>query len=284
MHAPIAMSAMRQGLHVYVQKPLAHDIYEVRKLTEMARAKKLVTPDGHPGPLQPRVPDGRAGDPERRDRQGQGSALLEQQEVGRHRARCRTAPIPCPPALNWDGWLGVMAKRPFIGDEYYHPANWRKRIDFGTATFGDMGCHIYDPVFGALRLTAPISVRSEGPAPDAAQLGAQFGDPLRVPRDRRHAKGKTVAVTWYDGDERPPQEVQALIGLAADAGPGVDLHRDEGRDAAAAYGDADPAARRPISADYKMPQIEPINHYFQFVDAVLGKAEDDDVVRLLRVR
>ena len=72
---------------------------------------------------------------------------------------------PIPASLDWDGWLGVMSKRPYIGDEYYHPANWRKRIDFGTATFGDMGCHIYDPVFGALRLTAPISVRSEGPAP-----------------------------------------------------------------------------------------------------------------------
>src|SRR5215212_2360401 len=46
MHAPIAMSAMRQGLHVYVQKPLAHDLYEIRKLTEFARSKKLVTQMG----------------------------------------------------------------------------------------------------------------------------------------------------------------------------------------------------------------------------------------------
>src|ERR1051326_4585316 len=46
MHAPIAMSAMRQGLHVYCQKPLAHDLYEIRKLTEYARAKHLVTQMG----------------------------------------------------------------------------------------------------------------------------------------------------------------------------------------------------------------------------------------------
>jgi len=28
---------------------------------------------------------------------------------------------------------------------WYHPENWRKRLDFGTGTFGDMGCHIFDP-------------------------------------------------------------------------------------------------------------------------------------------
>ena len=57
---------------------------------------------------------------------------------------------PVPAGLDWDLWLGVAAERPFIGGGYYHPGNWRKRLDFGTGTFGDMGCHILDPVFGAL--------------------------------------------------------------------------------------------------------------------------------------
>src|SRR5690349_20558841 len=46
MHAPIAMSAMQLGKHVYCQKPLAHDIYETRMLTNYAREKKLVTQMG----------------------------------------------------------------------------------------------------------------------------------------------------------------------------------------------------------------------------------------------
>src|SRR5437016_9114723 len=41
MHAPIAMSAMRLGKHVYGQKPLAHDLYEVRQLTQFARERGL---------------------------------------------------------------------------------------------------------------------------------------------------------------------------------------------------------------------------------------------------
>ena len=73
---------------------------------------------------------------------------------------------PVPTGFDWDLWLGVCAERPFIGKEYYHPVNWRKRLDFGTGTLGDMGCHIFDPVFSALELGAPISVRSEGAAPN----------------------------------------------------------------------------------------------------------------------
>src|SRR5205085_450473 len=72
---------------------------------------------------------------------------------------------PVPAGFNWDLWLGVMAERPFIGEGYYHPGNWRKRVDFGTGTFGDMGCHIYDPVFEALGVTAPLSMRSGGEKP-----------------------------------------------------------------------------------------------------------------------
>ena len=58
----------------------------------------------------------------------------------------------------------------------------------------------------------------------------------------RYTEGKTLNVTWYDGDERPPAEVQALLGAHEDAGPRLHLHRDEGRDAAAAHRHADAAA------------------------------------------
>src|SRR5262245_40583258 len=163
MHAPIAMSAMQRGLHAYVQKPLAHDIYECRRLAEVARERKLVSQMG----IQ--IHSARA--------YKLAVRLIQDGAIGRVRevhtwsnkkwgdpGRLPERRDPVPASLNWDIWLGVCASRPFIGGNYYHPANWRKRLDFGTGTFGDMGCHIYDPVFGAVALTAPISVRSEGPA------------------------------------------------------------------------------------------------------------------------
>ena len=48
-HAIIAMMAMQMGKHVYVQKPLTHDIYEARMLTEAARKYKVVTQMGNQG-------------------------------------------------------------------------------------------------------------------------------------------------------------------------------------------------------------------------------------------
>ena len=117
---------------------------------------------------------------------------------------------PVPPTLRWDLWLGIAAPRPYIKG-YYHPGNWRKRIDFGTATFGDMGCHIYDPVFASLELGAPLSVRSEGPAP--TRHNWPINSVIRyVFRGTRFTEGETLRVTWYDGDERPPRDVQALTG------------------------------------------------------------------------
>jgi hypothetical protein len=103
-----------------------------------------------------------------------------------------------------------VTERPFLGGAYYHPANWRKRLDFGTGTFGDMGCHIYDPVYKALALTAPISVRSEGPVPNADNWANNAIIHYIFP-GTSYTEGSTVKVTWYDGDQRPPADVQTLL-------------------------------------------------------------------------
>jgi hypothetical protein len=270
MHAPQAMSAMRQGLHVYVQKPLAHDLYEIRKLTEFARKKKLVSQMG----IQVHS-----------SREYQTAvAVIHSEAIGKVKEvhswsnkkwgdmtpmPDRTDPVPS--TLDWDVWLGVMAKRPYIGGGYYHTENWRKRLDFGTATFGDMGCHIYDPVFGALKVTAPISVRSEGPPPTQHNWAIDSVIKYVFP-GTSVTEGKTVTVTWYDGDKRPPQEIQQLLGSVRMPAQGSIFIGTKG------------IMLLPHSAiptllpadnfrDFKMPQIEPINHYFQFVDTVLGKAK-----------
>ena len=162
MHAPTAMCSMQFGLHVYVQKPLTHDIFEARRLAAMAHKKKLVTQMGIQRHSSREYLTDR-GVAKRRNRQGERGARLEREEVGRSRAHAR--PLGSRSRDSRLGlWLGTAEKRPYLNG-YYHPMNWRKRIDFGTATFGDMGCHIYDPIFSALQLTAPITVRSEGPAP-----------------------------------------------------------------------------------------------------------------------
>ena len=76
-----------------------------------------------------------------------------------------------PPAyLDWEIWNGVRPRADYI-ERAYHPSQWRKRLDYGTGTLGDMGCHIYDPTFKALGLTYPISLKSEGPVPNKDNWG-----------------------------------------------------------------------------------------------------------------
>lgn len=119
--------------------------------------------------------------------------------------------------FDWDLWIGVAEPRPYVGEAYYHPKNWRKRIDFGTGTLGDMACHIFDPVFGGLDLKAPLSVRSEGVEPDRWNWAANARIRYAFP-GTRYTADRTLPLTWYDGEQRPPAEVMDLIALPEPTG------------------------------------------------------------------
>ena len=270
MHAPIGMSAMQLGLHVYGQKPLAHDIYEVRRLTEMARKQKLVTQMGiqiHSA-VEYRlavqlVQDGTIG-------KIREVHTWSNKKWGDSGVRPGRNDLP-PAGFNWDHWLGVAASRPFVGDGYYHPGNWRKRLDFGTGTFGDMGCHIYDPVFKALSLTAPLSVRSEGPVPDQENWAVDAVIHYVFP-GTAFTEGKTVNVTWYDGDRRPPAEIVNL--LEGDRPP------DQGSIFVGTQGVLLlPHISRPVLypdntfKDFRMPSVGGNNHWTQFLEAIRGNGQ-----------
>jgi predicted dehydrogenase len=269
MHAPMAMSAMRLGLPVYQQKPMAHSIHEVHMLTAMARKKKLVTQMG----IQ--IHSNREYKTAVQLIQGGAIGKIKEVHSFSEKKWGDTDPLPgrtdpVPATLNWDHWIGVAQPRPFILD-VYHPVNWRKRIDFGTATFGDMGCHILDPVFGALGLAAPLSVRSEGAAPNG-QSWALHSVIHYVFPGTSVTEGKTVPITWYDGDARPPQEIQELIAPRKLPGQGSLFIGAKGVMLL-------PHIAMPLLLpedrfkDFPMPPNESVNHYHQFVEAVMGNGQ-----------
>jgi predicted dehydrogenase len=180
MHAPITARALQQGLHVYCQKPLTQTIFEARQVTRLAVEKKLVTQMGiqiHSHEIHRTIVA-----------TIQAGTIGKVKEVhswsgkrwGDKKPRpSRTDTVP--KELDWNLWLGVAADRPYLA-RYYHPGEWRKRLDFGTGTFGDMGCHILDPVYTALALTAPTSIRSDGGAPDSFQRRQRVYSPPISPR------------------------------------------------------------------------------------------------------
>ncbi len=268
MHAPITMRAMQQGLNVYTQKPLTQTIYEARQLAKVAAEKKLVTQMGiqiHSHPVHKTVVE--------TIHQG---AIGKVKEVhswsGKHWGDRNPRPDrtdPVPAHLDWDQWLGVAAKRPYLA-HYYHPGEWRKRLDFGTGTFGDMGCHILDPVYGALALTYPISVRSEGGAPNDDSWGLDSQVQYVYPATE-YAVEK-VTLTWYDGDKRPPEEVKSLIGERKLSDQGS-IYIGEKGVLYSPYIDTPVLLPADKFEDYKLPTPAGDNHYLQFVEACRGNGK-----------
>lgn len=268
MHAPITMDSIRRGLHVYTQKPLTQTIFEARQLTRAAAEKGIVSQMGiqiHSHPVHKAVVatirDGAIG------KVKAVHSWSGKQWGDRNDRPDRTDPVP--DGLDWNGWLGVAKERPFISG-WYHPGNWRKRLDFGTGTFGDMGCHILDPVFSALELTYPTEVRSEGGSPNADSWGLDSVVHYTFPQTPHSAE--TVTLTWYDGDRRPPEDVTSLIGDRSLSDQGSIYIGDEG----VLYSPyiADPILLPEDQfADYDRPAPEGDNHYLQFVEACRGNGE-----------
>jgi predicted dehydrogenase len=156
MHAPIAMAAMQQGKHVYVEKPLTHDIYEARMLTEAAKRYKVVTQMGN---------QGSSGDDTRNIETWVQQGILgdvhtvhtwTNRPVWPQGVPTPKEKMPVPSELDWDLWLGTAPFREY--HEAYVPFRWRGWWDYGTGALGDMGCHIMDVPYRALKLGYPVAV------------------------------------------------------------------------------------------------------------------------------
>ncbi len=206
MHAPIALAAMQLGKHVFCQKPLAHTVFEARQMQLAAARKNLVTQMGNQ--IQSHeayrtavqfVHDGLIGKV-KEVHSWQGGAPKWPRAIDRPAGSDEV-----PASVRWDLWQGVAEERPFkLG--FYHPFNWRGWQAYGTGQLGDFGCHILDPVFKALHLTAPSKVIGEAPAlkpeawTDRATVAYEFpGTSLTA--------AESISVTWYDAvGALPPRE------------------------------------------------------------------------------
>jgi hypothetical protein len=132
-----------------------------------------------------------------------------------------------------------------------------------------MGCHIFDPVFNALKLTAPLTVRSEGPAPNDRNWAINAIIHYVFP-GTDYTAGDTIDVNWYDGDERPPQEVQALLGEIEWPREGSIFIGEDGVMLLPHFGTPPVLLPAEKYQGFEMPEIEDVSHYHTFVDAALG--------------
>lgn len=200
-HYHAAMCAMQRGKHVYVEKPLAHTVWEVRRLREAARKYDVVTQmgnQGHSGESTARIRDWILEDaigPVREARVWKG---------GDHALRSKPSPAEPPDSLDYDLWLNRAPYTPFC--PVFHPGSWRKWHPFGTGKSGDWGCHQLDPAFYSLDLKDPESVEAEvqGKWPVRNSYPTRFTLTWKYP-----ARGERppLRVKYYLLGDTPVQEV-----------------------------------------------------------------------------
>jgi len=202
-HAIIAATALSLGKHVYCQKPLTHSVYESRLLTRLAAKHKVATQMGNQGNSGDGVRqicewiwNGEIG--EIKEVHAWTDRPIWPQGLQRPAQLMKT-----PKTLDWDLFIGPAPMRPY--HEIYTPWNWRGWWDFGTGAFGDMACHVLDPVYQSLKLGYPDKVRGSSTAintesPPMAET-VEFCFPARenLPKVAMPA----VKVYWYDGGLYP---------------------------------------------------------------------------------
>lgn len=246
IHGVAAMTAMELGMHVYVQKPLTHNIYEARQLTEAARKHKVVTQMGNQGASNP----------------GQ-ILMMEWMQKGLigtvHTVEVWTnrpvwpqgIPVPKGQPLpdhlskaDWDLFVGPAEYVDY--DPLYHPFKWRGWWDFGTGALGDMGCHLIDPPFRVLQLGYPTEVEcSVGQVftrdwtPEHIPEGCPPSSKVKIKFPKTAINDSEITLNWYDGGMRPfhPDVIPVEDYLGEpDSSNGVLMIGDKGIIACGTYG------------------------------------------------
>ena len=280
-HAIQAMAAMQLGKHVYVQKPLTHDIYEARMLTEAAVKYKVVTQMGNQGSSSDGV-----------------RTLMEWYKAGiigdvtdvhiwtDRPVWPQGVPWPgskaaIPAELDYDLWLGTAPKKNYVDNVI--PFNWRGWWDYGTGALGDMGCHLIEAPFRVLDLGYPteaacsVSSVYTGPfkrayfpesAPASSSVTLKF---------EGKNKKQPIKMHWMDGGIQPdrPEELDANE-IMGDGGNGAIFIGTKGKMMCSTYGENPRLLPLSRNNEVNVPQtIARVpngagGHYAQWVEACIA--------------
>ncbi|MBC6109639.1 Gfo/Idh/MocA family protein [Pedobacter fastidiosus] len=287
-HAIIALAAMQLGKHVYVQKPLTHDIYEARILTQAAKKYKVVTQMGN---------QGASNDGPRQMKEWYEAGLIgdvhtvyawTNRPVWPQGIPWPNKKAEIPKELDWNLWLGTAPEKDFV--DKLVPFNWRGWWDYGTGALGDMGCHLIEAPFSVLNLKYAKEVEASigsvyvdefkrGYFPESCPPSSHVT--LKFPKTNK-TKGD-VTLHWMDGGIQPerPEELEANETFG-DGGNGTLFIGTKGKMMAETYS-ANPkllplSRNKDIKVPEKYARVKGAadGHYAQWVEAAIagyGKQE-----------
>lgn len=274
MHAKASLDAMRLGKHVYCQKPLTHTVWESRQMRLQAEKSGLITQMGNQihSAIEYRL----------------GTRLIKEGAIGKvkevyswvgvtgnertKRLEPPKAAATPPSSLDWNLWIGVAPMRPYAG--VYHPFMWRDWQDFGSGGLGDFGCHILDPVFTALELTAPTTITATNSGINR-HIWPTHETIKYVFPGTKFTAGKTIQVTWMDGGLKPSRKLAKMPGDLDLPGSGSLFIGEEGNMVLAHV--AGPRLY-PVEKfqGFQYPKETGLSHWHRWVDGIFANQKTSD--------
>jgi predicted dehydrogenase len=233
-HAVPSLIAMQLGINVYCEKPVCHDIGEARAMRAMAAKSKVATQMGNQGHCEEGY--------RKLCEYIWGGVIGKVTETHSWTNRAnggegpRPPKAPVPEGLHWDEWIGPAPYRDFHTD--LHPHSWHGWYDFGNGSIGNMGCHVLDGVYWALKIDHPTSIEVEslrGGSDERLPMGSRVRWDIPARGDMAPVK-----VYWYEGlnettTAKPQGNLRAAAGEARNFPPLLHELRkqypDEGLDA-----------------------------------------------------
>ena len=266
-HAPASIMAMNMGKPVYCQKPLTHHVSEARAVRKLAEDNKLITQMG----IQIHsFKEYRS-----------AVSLIQSGIIGKvHTVRAWSpknwgydgpAPQgsdPVPESLDWNLWLGTSPERAYK-NKIYHPGNWRKLLDYGCGTLGDMGVHIFDTPYSALALDVPKTIKTSCRKPTG--FGHPENNVVTYEFPGTEFTVDSLKWVWYDGPGAPKKHKDLkLPNNEKLPGQGSMFIGEKGRLLLPHF----TYAKLIVDGKYEkidFPELKEADHYLQFVDTCLGK-------------
>ncbi len=242
-HAPASMLAMQMNKSVYCQKPLTHYVSESRAMKKLAAEKGLVTQMG----IQVHsFYDYKL-----------ATLLIQSGIIGKvhtvhawspknygHDGPLPEGEDPIPKHLDWNLWVGTSPKRPYK-EGVYHPRAWRKLMDYGCGTLGDMGVHIFDTPYNALQLDVPRTITNKCRTPNGFSFPEHNTVTYEFPGTAYTTK--SLKWIWYDGEGAPAMHKDLVL-------PGMDAKSDRKKP----EGEADSAGKfsldPKVAGEHELPE------------------------------
>ncbi|MCM1176391.1 MAG: Gfo/Idh/MocA family oxidoreductase [Clostridium sp.] len=289
-HFPICMTAMKAGIHVYVEKPLARTFYECELLMQAEKKYGVVTQMGNQGHSEANYFQFKAWK--------DAGIIKDVTAVTAHMNNPRRwhgwdpamqgypKAEPVPPTLDWDTWLCAVHEHAYNHD--YHNGQWRCWYDLGMGVLGDWGAHILDTVHEFLELGLPTEVNplylkghNRFFYPMSSTLLFKFPERKGMP---------AVDITWYDGLDNIPAvpegygvseldpNIPPVAGgkiQAQKLNPGKEIYSRELTFKGGSHGSTLSIIpeEKALEMHGRLPEVpeSPSNHYANFLLSVQGK-------------